>query len=139
MSDLPHPPKSILFIDGHDLDRHYYAQRLKAGCPDFCIYEAASGKGGLELFDAHQMDCVILELVLPDMSGFEVLATIVPVARAPELPVIVLTQLSSLSMWQVAERNGAQAVLQKGYVSGDDLEKAVPKALARIQRDPKKA
>src|SRR5262245_47172999 len=111
VSDFPDSPstadgtKSILFIDGNDLDRHYYAERLKAACPDLRIYEAASGKAGLELYEAHLIDCVILELGLPDMSGFEVLANLVPVARAPEVPVIVLTQLSSLSLLQVARLN----------------------------------
>jgi CheY-like chemotaxis protein len=145
MSDSPdsspagaHTSKSILFIEGEDRNRQYYAERLKAACPDLRIYEAASGKTGLKLYDAHLIDCVILELGLPDMSGFEVLTKLVPVARAPEVPVIVLTHLSSLPLLQVARLNGAQTVLQKATASGDDLEKAVLKALATIQRDPKK-
>lgn len=128
----------MLFIDGHDIDRHYYAQRLKAACPDLLIYEAASGKTGLELYYANLIDCVVLELGLPDMSGFEVLAKLVPVARAPEVPVIVLTKLTSLALLQVARLNGAQAILQKDTASGDDLEKAVLKAMATVQKDPKK-
>lgn len=144
MSDCPDTPspdhgtKSILFIDGNDLDRHYYAERLKAACPDLRIYEAASGKAGLELYEAHLIDCVILELGLPDMSGFELLTKLVPVVHAPEVPVIVLTQLSTVSLLQVARLNGAQTILQKATASGDHLEKAVLKALATIQRDPKK-
>lgn len=144
MSDSPdsstvvQPPKSVLFIDGNDLDRQYYAQRLKRGCPDLLIYQAENGKRGLELYHANLIDCVILELGLPDMSGFEVLAKLVPIAHAPEIPVIVLTQLSSLPLLQVARLNGAQTILQKVTVAGDQLEKAVLKALARVQRDPKK-
>ena len=143
MSDSPHPAphtsKSILFIDGADIDRQYYAERLKAGCPDLLIYQADSGKRGLELFYANLIDCVILELGLPDMSGFEVLTQLVPIARTPEIPVIILTQLSSLPLMQVAKLNGAQAILQKSTASGDHLIKAVLKALARVPRDPKKS
>ena len=62
---------------------------------------------------------------------------LVPVARAPELPVIVLTQLDSLYLLQVARFNGAQAILRKATASGDHLEQAVLKALARVQRNPK--
>ena len=145
MSDSPdssktaaHTTRSVLFIDGHDIDRQYFAQRLKAACPDLHIYEAASGKTGLELYYANLIDCVILELGLPDMSGFEILTKLVPIARAPEVPVIVLTRLTSLPLMQVARVNGAQAILQKDVATGDHLEKAVLKALARVPRDPKK-
>jgi len=145
MSDSPESSKSsarttksILFTDGHDKDRQYYAQRLKATCPDLRIYEAASGKTGLELYYANLIDCVVLELGLPDMSGFEILTKLVPIARAPEVPVIILTKLTSLSLLQVAKLNGAQAILQKDTASGDHLEQAVLKALARVPRDPKK-
>src|SRR5262245_57288389 len=103
MHSSPPNSKAILFIDGYDTDRHYYAQRLKQSCPDLHIYEAASGEKGLELYSANVIDCVILELELPDISGFEVLVKLVPIARAPELPVIVLTQLCSLLFLQVAK------------------------------------
>jgi len=39
---------------------------------------------------------------------------------------------------EVARLNGAQAILQKATASGDHLEQAVLKALAQVQRDPKK-
>ena len=138
MHPSPHNSKAILFIDSNDTDRQYYVQRLKQSCQDVRIYEASSGKRGLELYYANLIDCVILELGLPDISGFEVLTTLVPIARAPELPVIILTKLSSLPFLQVAKLNGAQAIFQKPTASGDDLVKAVLKALARVQRDPKK-
>ena len=138
MHASPHTSKSILLIDGNDADREYYAGRLKQSCPDLLIHEAASGKSGLELYYANLIDCVILELRLPDMSGFEVLTTLIPVARVPEVPVIVLTVISNLPLLQVAKLNGAQAILQKLTTSGDQLVTAVEKGLARVQRDPKK-
>jgi DNA-binding NarL/FixJ family response regulator len=139
LSSAAHTSKSILFIDGDDINRQYYAQRLQAAFPDFHIHEAASGKTGLEQYETYRIDCVILELALPDMSGFQVLVKLVPMAHAPEVPVIVLTQLSSLSLLKIARFNGAQVVLQKATVSGDDLEKAVQRALATVPRDSKKS
>src|SRR5438093_13476699 len=99
--------KTILFIDGHDEDRQYYAHRLKVSSPDYIIIEAATGALGLELFRAQPIDCVILELKLPDMSGFEVLAKLVPVARLPEIPVIVLTTFGLEGLLEVAKMSGA--------------------------------
>ena len=138
MHPSPHASKSILLIDGNALDRQYYAGRLKESCPDLLIYEAASGTSGLELYHANLIDCVILELRLPDMSGFEVLTTLIPIARTPEVPVIVLTVVSNLALLQVAKLNGAQAILQKLTASGDQLVTSVERALARVPRDFKK-
>jgi len=42
-----------------------------------------------------------------------------------------------LYLLRVARFNGAQAILQKATASGDHLEQAVLKALARVQRNPK--
>ena len=58
---------TILLIDGHDKDRQFYAKSLKAISPDYVILEAASAPGGLELYNSRSIDCVILELELPDI------------------------------------------------------------------------
>lgn len=131
--------KSILLIDDNDKDRRYYTHRLKVSSPyDYVIFEAVTGQAGLDLFKAHPIDCVILELGLPDMSGFEVLIKLVPIAQRPEIPVVVLTRFSNGSLIQVACQNGAFAALYKSPTSGDDLDMVVHKALATIPRDHKK-
>jgi DNA-binding NarL/FixJ family response regulator len=129
--------KSILLIDGHDKDRTYYAHRLKVSSPDHTIFEAATGEAGLALY-SQSIDCVILELGLPDMSGFDVLCRLVPIGRRPEVPVIVLTTFTHGPLLKVAGMNGAFAVLQKHTTSGDELDQVVRKAMATIPRDVKK-
>jgi len=130
--------KSILFIDGHGKDRQYYAHRLKVSSPDCEIFEASTGQAGLDLYKSRSIDCVILELGLPDMSGFEVLTKLVPIARRPEVPVIVLTKFDNQALLEVAAKNGALVTLQKSTTSGDDLDRVVLKAIATIQREGKK-
>ena len=130
--------KSILLIDGHDKERQYYAHRLKVSSPDYMIFEASTGQAGLALYSSQSIHCVILELGLPDMSGFEVLAKLVPSARRPEVPVIVLTKFDNQALLEVAAKNGALVTLQKSTTSGDDLDRVVLKAIATIQRDSKK-
>jgi len=130
--------KSILFIDGHDKDRQYDAHRLKVSSPDYGFFEASTGRAGLDLYNSRSIDCVILELELPDMSGFEVLTKLVPIARRPELPVIVLTKFNNQALLEVAAKSGALVTLQKSTTSGDDLDRIVLKAIATVQRDGKK-
>ncbi|BCA53464.1 hypothetical protein W02_06040 [Nitrospira sp. KM1] len=120
---------SVLIIDGILNDREYYADRL---VPEYFLYMAGRGKAGLECFYAHRIDCVVLELDLPDMSGFEVLVELVPVARRPTVPVIVLTRLQNVMLTELAVKNGAQAGLHKAATSGDQLREAVFKAIAAV-------
>jgi DNA-binding NarL/FixJ family response regulator len=127
--------KLILLIDDHDKDRQYYAHRLKVSSPDRVIFEAPTGQAGLDLFKAYPIDCVILELALPDISGFVVLAKLIPIARRPQIPVVVLTEFSNQGLLEVAVTNGAFVSLPKITTYGDALDQVVHKAIATIPRD----
>ena len=124
--------KSILLIEDHDIIRRYYAERLRHLLSDSVILEATTGQTGLDLFERQTIDCVILDLSLPDLSGFEVLAKLVPVAGQPRVPVVVLTAIDNGPLLQAAESNGAFAALQKDLTSADELVTHVRRAMAAI-------
>jgi CheY-like chemotaxis protein len=130
---------NLLVIDGDHEERDYYTQRLSATSSDYVIHEAATGRGGLDIYDSYCVDCVILELELPDMSGFGVLAKLVPLAQYPEVPVIILTRLNFLSLTELAILNGSFACLYKNFSSGDLLHEVILQATSTIRRDLKKA
>ncbi len=123
----------ILLIDGNHKDREYYAQRLKASSPDYDVVQAWTGQSGLAVCSRQPIECVILEIDLPDMSGFEVLAKLVPRALQPEIAVIVLTTLSNPFLLELAMKNGAKAAFHKTMMSGDILDKAVFKAISTVK------
>ena len=128
---------SILLIDGHHTDRQYYAHRMQVSSSDYVIVEVQTGQASLDRYHSQSIDCVILELELPDMSGFEVLAKLVPIARLPAIPVIVLTRFSNPALLHVATMNGAFVALQKHATAGDHLDEVVSTARATIPRDRK--
>lgn len=134
MSEFAH----IVLIDGHTEDREYYADRLAASSSYYAVTQAATGQFGLALCKQQLPDCVVLELDLPDMSGFEVLIKLVSRPLKPELAVIILTRLSTPSLLDAAIKNGAQAAIHKSMGSGDLLDRNVLKAIASRQRDRKK-
>ena len=107
--------------------------------PDYVVIEAATGRTGLDLYQSHPIDCVTLDLSLPDMSGFEVLARLVPVACQPRVPVVILTSIETLALLKVGVLNGACLALQKDLTNGADLNIAVLRAMASIPVDQKKA
>jgi DNA-binding NarL/FixJ family response regulator len=130
--DAPPTLTTVLLIDPHKEDREYWAQRLNMSSPNYVVLNAETGKAGLLICQLHQVDCVLVELSLPDMSGFEVLVKLVPRASHPEIAVIVLTRLALYSMGELAMSNGAQAFLVKSHISGDNLDWAIQKAIFAI-------
>ncbi|HKY71999.1 MAG TPA: response regulator [Nitrospira sp.] len=121
--------KSILLIDGSDRDRRHYADVLKAVLSDAVFFEAENGQAGLALFRSRAVDAVILELTLPDMSGFEVLKQLAAPNRRVNKPIIVLTRLSYATILDVAKENGANATLIKKSTSDQMLRDTVLGAL----------
>ena len=135
MSSAPH----VLLIDSHKVDHDYYLDRLLTSLKDFVILHAATGQSGLIICKTQPIDCVILELDLPDMSGFEVLLKLIPRPWHAEIPVIVLTGIANQYLLKAALTNGAQAAFYKPMASGDMLHQAVLKALATVPKDRKRS
>ena len=130
---------SVLLIDGNDKDRQYYAHRLAVASSEYEVFEAANGQSGLRIYKACDIDCVVLEIDLPGRSGLNVLSDLAPIARHPEIAVIILTHLHFRSLHEAALRNGAFAVLYKPLTSGDLLNDTIMNAVSAIPRDYKKA
>jgi CheY-like chemotaxis protein len=116
---IDHSSPTILFIDHHDDDRQYWVQRLRISSPEYVIR-------------SQRVECIVSELTLPDMSGFDVLLQLVPKPRHPEIALIFLTRLILAPMKDLALNNGAQAYLVKSHSSGDELDTTIHKALASV-------
>jgi DNA-binding NarL/FixJ family response regulator len=131
------PAMSVLLIDGSKTQRTYWADQLTRCSPDYEIVEAADGKSGLDVCHSRRIDCVVLEIDLPDRSGFEVLMNLVPRANKPRIAVIVLTQHTHRGLPELAMKNGAYAYLVKQHTTGEDLDRAIQRAVALVGQMPK--
>ena len=127
-----HSAITVLLIDAHKEDRDYWAQYLLISSPDYVVLEAETGAAGLAICRSQRVDCVVLELTLPDMSGFQALTQLVPRAYYPEPAVIFLSRTTLQPMAELAMKNGAQAYLIKSHISGDDLDRTIRNALATV-------
>ena len=131
------PTTSILLIDGNDTDRRYFAYQLKGRSPEYEVLEAADGEAGLALYRSRRIDCVVVALELPDQSGFKVLVDLVPNARRPNVAVILLTNRLQRGLREIARQNGAYACFMKQFMSKEDLDRAIRRAIAFVVRLPK--
>ena len=77
---------TLLFIEDDDGIR--LALRLALEDEGYAVHEAANGAEGLAQFKRHEVDLVLLDLRLPDMSGFDVCRAL----RAESIvPIIIIT------------------------------------------------
>src|SRR5438309_6167090 len=67
--DVPIPPK-ILIVDDQEFVR-YALRSLLVQQPHWEIYEAASGKAALESVREIEPDVVVMDIMMPEMSGVE--------------------------------------------------------------------
>ena len=93
----------VLIVDDYEINRDALGAILE---DDYDIIYAENGKEALEQIDAHLSDLsiVMLDLIMPVMSGFEVLEVMRKDEQLSKLPVIVLT----------AEKDAELAALQMG-------------------------
>jgi CheY-like chemotaxis protein len=85
------------------------------------VWVAATGAEALEAIDRQPFDCMVLDLKLPDMSGFDVLERMRDTQVSGDLPVVVFTgkELSSEEDSQL--HSLARSVVVKGVESPERL------------------
>lgn len=65
---------SILIVDDAAFSRRMLRKYVEAeGCN---VLEAANGQQALEIVEQHQPDCILTDLLMPDVDGFQLLATL---------------------------------------------------------------
>ena len=121
--------KIILFIEDNAQHRQQWGEGLKQLSPHYVLLEAVDGKSGLDVCRRTKVDCVILDLDLPDISGFEVLFTLNLNRLHPTTAVVVLTHFGSPVLHRMTKENGAQECLVKGRITVDILDQAVKRAM----------
>jgi DNA-binding NarL/FixJ family response regulator len=126
------PGARVLFIDGHDKERRFYARKLSDCSPQHTIVEAENGRSGLDIVRSSHVDCVVLDLELSDICPFEVLGNLVPASQKPEVAVIVLTHRRDPSLLDRARREGAASCLVKSVTSGYLLSQVIRKAVHMV-------
>jgi signal transduction histidine kinase/DNA-binding response OmpR family regulator len=83
------PGRRVLVIDDDEISRYLVRNHL-AGAP-FEVREAVGGKEGLRDARAERPDAIVLDLVMPEMSGFDVLSQLKEDPATMDIPVVVLT------------------------------------------------
>ena len=119
----------VLVVDDDPKTRDMLRRTLqKAG---WTVAEAANGCEALEALERAKPALVLLDLLMPDMDGFEVLERLNGDATWREVPVIIVTA-KDLTPDDIERLNGRVAkVLQKGTYERRDLVRDIHAMIAR--------
>lgn len=108
---LPDPPITVALVDDHEDIRELFSQVLAADPAIEVVGTASSGRDGVDLVRRQKPDVVVMDFVLPDMSG----ATAIELIRAesPDSKVITCSGLGAPGAYQAAAAAGSAAWLRK--------------------------
>lgn len=84
----------ILVVDDEPSNRGMLAEVLK---DDYKVILAKSGEMALSLASRHRPDIVLLDVVMPDMDGYQVLHTLKSQDETRHIPVIFISALDSVA------------------------------------------
>ncbi len=86
----PRPPRDILVVDDDPRDSRLIRRLLEA-TGRYKVHEAASGTIALSMLAQQKYDLLVLDLMLPDISGEELIERLKADEKTRDIPIVVLT------------------------------------------------
>jgi DNA-binding response OmpR family regulator len=115
----------LLLIDDCEPQRSMYELALAT---NFNVLTAARGPEGLRLAATEHPDAILLDVLMPEMDGWETCTRLKSDAATESIPVILLTGTTDVDLTDHAIAVGASAILMKPC-SPDRLMGTIHKAL----------
>lgn len=113
----------VMVVDDSPVDIEHLRQMLvRAGHE---VLQAGTGRDALELVKLDRPDCIVMDVVMPDVNGFQATRMLSRDPSTAAIPVIVVSAKNQESDRQWALRQGA-----KDYIVKPVKE---PELLAKVQ------
>jgi CheY-like chemotaxis protein len=125
--------RRLLIVEDNELEQASIAELL--GHDDIEINTVGTGREALAALAKGSYDCAVLDLRLPDMSGFEVLEQLRDSGRFPEVPVVVFTGKELSPEEDARLHTLARSVVVKGVESPERLLDETALFLHRVLAD----
>ena len=121
----------ILIVDDDAQVRAAHQALVLAGLPGYAILLAADGRAALAAMTEEVPSLVILDLMMPGISGADVLDSMRADPRLCHVPVVVLSnKLLTLDDVKRLERHARVTLQSKGLLSADETVAALERALS---------
>lgn len=119
--------KNILIIEDDDFFRELIKKKLVS--EGFEVAEAIDGEKGIDAIRENKPNLVILDLLLPNIDGFEVLSKIKEDSATASTPVIILSNLGQQEDIERGLKLGATDFLIKSQFDIDQIMDKVKGAM----------
>jgi PAS domain S-box-containing protein len=124
-------PRILVADDEPDLA---FLLRVMLEAAGYEVESAADGRSAIEAVRTGSPDLLVLDAMMPGVDGWDVLAAVRSDPATAELPVVMLTALSSDADRRRAEEHGVVVYMTKPF-NRDALAGAIEEALARSRTD----
>lgn len=128
-SDLP--PTNVLIVD----DNEQNIELLQAYLEEIDGIETSTAKNGIEALSAvakNKPDLILLDIMMPKMSGYEVCKQIKSDAKTRNIPLIIITALNEASDYERGMESGADDFLTRPLDRADFVTRV--RSLLRIKK-----
>ena len=125
--------KRLLVVEDNPAEQMSISELL--GHDDVEIETAGTGRGALDTLRRQPADCVVLDLRLPDMTGFEVLEELAADERLSDVPVVVFTGRELSPEEDARLHTMARSIVVKGVESPERLLDETALFLHRVVTD----
>jgi DNA-binding response OmpR family regulator len=128
--------KKILIIEDEESLLDMYKSRFeKAG---YQVLTANDGKSGIEIIQKQRPDLVILDILMPEMDGYETIKKIRKNAQIKKIPILVLSNLGQPDEINKALKLGADDYVVKTEVTPTELFNKVERMFLHIRKSLEK-
>ncbi|MDR1837963.1 MAG: response regulator [Treponema sp.] len=83
---------SVLIVDDEDIDLRILSSILS---PEYTVYVTKNGNSTIEMVNKYMPDIILLDIIMPDKSGYEVLADLKKNPETQSIPIIFISGLDS--------------------------------------------
>lgn len=124
--------KKILIIEDDITLRKTLADFLDV--EKFSVMTASDGEEGVHVAKSGLPDVILLDIILPKKNGYEVIEELKKDKKTRDIPIILLTNLGSLSNIEKALALGATTYLVKGDYKLKEIVEKIKETLSLSQK-----
>ncbi len=124
--------KPVLVVDDDQSLRQMYRARLEAS--GYGVIEATNGEEAMARAVEDKPSCILLDVMMPRVNGFDVLDILKTTPETKKIPVIILTALMQDEAKQRVVNSGAEACLVKAEVMPNQVVDTITAVLDKYDQ-----
>jgi len=124
----------VLVVDDDQTLLDMYKENLVT--KGFEVITATDGDEAITLAKENIPDCILLDILLPKVNGFDVLHTLKSTMETKEIPIILLTALVQDSNKEKGLAEGASDFILKSETKVGDVVQKIQDAIAKTKGNP---